>query len=90
MIFQSFTSTITKSNPFFATVRIFSISVLDKTLNFLPIFFPFGFTDPSFSITTYFAADDVDKLISECDNFVLMQGTATTLQGVWERNSKVY
>ena len=43
IIFQSFTSIITKSNPFFAESRTFSMSLFDETLNFLPIFFPLSF-----------------------------------------------
>ena len=58
IIFQSFTSMITKSNPFFAEAKILSISLFDKTLNFLPTFFPFGLVDDSLSKITYFALDD--------------------------------
>ena len=43
IIFQSFTSITTKSSPFFAESRIFSISLFDNTSNRLPIFFPFDF-----------------------------------------------
>ena len=58
IIFQSFTSTITKSRPFFADVKILSMSLLDKTLIFFPIFFPLGFDETSLSRITYFAAVD--------------------------------
>jgi hypothetical protein len=51
IIFQSFTSITTKSNPFFAESRIFSISLFVNTLNRLPIFFPFDFLVTFFSIT---------------------------------------
>ncbi len=58
IIFQSLTSTITKSKPFFAEVKMFSISAFDNTLNFLPTFFPFGFEAESLSRMTYFAEED--------------------------------
>ena len=52
MIFQSLTSMITKSNPFFEIDNTLSISAFDNTSNLIPIFFPFGLVEFSFSSTT--------------------------------------
>ena len=52
IIFQSFTSMITKSNPFFEIDNTSSISEFDNTSNLIPIFLPFGLFAPSFSNTT--------------------------------------
>ena len=52
IIFQSLTSMMTKSNPFFEIDNTLSISLFDNTSNLIPIFFPFGLVEFSFSNTT--------------------------------------
>ena len=51
IIFQSFTSIMTKSSPFFAVSKTVSMSLFERILNCFPIFLPFSFF-PSLPITT--------------------------------------